>query len=131
MSVTDPLSDMITRIRNGQSAGKISVTMPSSKLKISLCRVLKDEGYIEEYGVYNQSGKETLAISLKYYKGEPVIENIQRISKPGCRCYKSKNSVPQVLGGLGISVISTSKGLMSDKSAKAQGYGGEVMCIVY
>jgi small subunit ribosomal protein S8 len=131
MSITDPLSDMITRIRNGQAAGKTSVTMPSSKLKVSLCQVLKNEGYIGEYGIEEFEGKKSLTLALKYYKGEPVIESIQRISKPGCRSYKSKNDLPRVLGGLGISIISTSKGLMSDKSAMEKGHGGEVICIVY
>lgn len=130
MSNTDPLSDMITRIRNGQSAGKANVKMFSSKMKVSLCQVLVDEGFIDGYGIQEVSGIKELTISLKYYKGQPVIEEIQRVSRPGRRIYRSKDRLPSVLGGLGISVISTSRGLMTDSNAKKSGYGGEVICIV-
>lgn len=130
MSMTDPLADMITRIRNGQSAGKSEVSMPSSKLKISVCRVMKEEGYIENYDVQEKSGKSELKVILKYYKGQPVIESLQRVSKPGCRIYKSKNNLPMPLDGLGISVISTSKGVMTDQEAREAGHGGEVLCVV-
>ena len=130
MSMTDPLSDMITRIRNGQSAGKAEVSMPSSKLKIALSRVLKDEGYIDAYSVRETLGKSVLTITLKYYNGAPVIENFQRVSKPGCRVYKSKEELPKVLGGLGVSIVSTSKGLMTDRGARELGHGGEVLCMV-
>ncbi len=130
MSMTDPVSDMITRIRNGQSAGKLRVIMPSSKLKVCLCQVLKDEGYIEDYSVEENLGKKELLVNLKYYKGQPVVDNLQRISRPGRRVYKSKENLPEVLGGLGISIVSTSKGLMTDKDARKNGYGGEVLCIV-
>jgi small subunit ribosomal protein S8 len=130
MSMTDPLADMITRIRNGQAAGKTEVTMPSSKLKVSVCRVMKDEGYIEDYSVQENVGKAELTVALKYYKGQPVIESLQRVSKPGRRVYESKDRLPVVLGGLGISIISTSKGVMTDREAREGGHGGEVLCVV-
>jgi small subunit ribosomal protein S8 len=130
MSMTDPLADMITRIRNGQAAGKTEVTMPSSKLKVSVCRVMKDEGYIEDYSVKDNVGKAELTVTLKYYKGQPVIESLQRVSKPGRRVYSSRDRLPAVLGGLGISIISTSKGVMTDREAREGGHGGEVLCVV-
>ena len=130
MSITDPVSDLLTRVRNAQGAKKVAVAMPSSKLKLSLCEVLKQEGYIIDFSVSDQSVKSTLTISLKYFKGLPVIESIQRISTPGRRVYKQANELPTVLGGFGIAVVSTSKGLMTDKIARQSGLGGEVLCTV-
>jgi small subunit ribosomal protein S8 len=130
MTMTDPLSDLLTRVRNGQRASKASVTMPSSKLKSSVCSLLKQEGYIEDYNVEAEGAKSKLTVHLKYYKGLPVIESIQRVSKPGRRVYKSANDLPSVLGGFGVAVISTSKGLMTDKDARQSGQGGEVLCTV-
>jgi len=130
MSMTDPIADMLTRIRNGQSAGKISIKQPSSKLKLSLAKVLKEEGYILDYSTENLGCHTEMTILLKYYKGVPVIENIKRISRPGLRIYKSKDELPKVLGGLGIAIVSTSKGVMTDRAARAIGHGGEVICTV-
>jgi small subunit ribosomal protein S8 len=131
MSITDPLADLLTRIRNGQSANKPTVSMPSSKLKVSVCRVLKQEGYIEDYAVKDiENHKSVLDISLKYYQGRPVIEAIQRVSKPGRRVYKGADDLPKVLGGFGVAIISTSRGLMTDKEAREGGHGGEVLCTV-
>lgn len=130
MSITDPLSDLLTRVRNAQSAKKAVVTMPSSKLKLSLCEVLKQEGYILEYHTTADKVKPLLTIHLKYFKGVAVIENIQRISTPGRRVYKSAKELPAVLGGFGIAIISTSRGLMTDKGARKSGLGGEVICAV-
>lgn len=130
MCMTDPVADMLTRIRNGQSAGKKSVKQPSSKLKISLATVLRDEGYIMGFTTEKVGSFTELTILLKYYNGLPVIEKLQRISRPGLRIYKSKNDLPKVLGGLGIAIISTSNGVMTDKVARLSGYGGEVVCIV-
>lgn len=130
MSMTDPVSDMLTRIRNAQSAGKVEVHMPSSRLKVAIGKVLKDEGFIEGYTVVNDDNKPALAIVLRYYQGKPVIEKIKRVSKPGLRIYKSKDELPKVLGGLGIAIVSTSKGIMTDRAAKASGVGGEVLCTV-
>ena len=129
MSLQDPISDMLTRIRNGQTANKISVTMPNSKQKVSIANVLKDEGYIAEYSTTTDV-KSSLTVVLKYYQGQPVIEKIKRISRPGLRIFKSKDELPSVNAGLGISIISTSKGLMSDRKARAAGHGGEVICSV-
>lgn len=129
MSLQDPVSDMLTRIRNGQSANKISVTMPNSKHKVSIAEVLKNEGYITDYSVTSDV-KPTLTVILKYFQGQPVIEKIQRVSRPGLRIFKSKDELPSVNGGLGISIISTSKGLMSDSKARSAGHGGEVICSV-
>lgn len=129
MSLQDPVSDMLTRIRNAQKANKISVSMPSSKYKLSIVKVLKDEGYIQDFSVSGEKLKE-LTISLKYYQGKPVIEKIRRISRPGLRIFKSKDDLPSVNGGLGIAIISTSKGVMTDKQARASGNGGEVICTV-
>lgn len=130
MSMTDPVADMLTRIRNGQSAGKKSVSMPSSKLKIAIAKVLKDEGYILNFNVENSGAFNEMLVELKYYKGIPVIENIKRVSRPGLRIYKSKERLPTVLGGLGIAIVSTSNGVMTDKAARANGHGGEVICTV-
>lgn len=130
MSMQDTLADMLTRIRNGQMATKSSVTMPSSKMKISVADVLKNEGYISSYTVDGEI-KPNLSIELKYFEGKPVIEEIKRASRPGLRLYKSQNDLPKVRGGLGVSIISTSKGVMTDKAAKAAGVGGEVICTVF
>jgi small subunit ribosomal protein S8 len=129
MSLQDPVSDMLTRIRNGQSANKISVTMPNSKQKVSIATVLKDEGYIADFSTTTDV-KSSLTVVLKYYQGQPVIEKIKRISRPGLRIFRSKDALPAVNGGLGISIISTSKGLMSDSKARVAGHGGEVICSV-
>lgn len=130
MSMSDPLADMITRIRNGQAAGKAEVSMPSSKLKVAVSQVLQQEGYIEGYSVQENGTKPTLTVTLKYYKGQPVIESLQRVSKSGRRVYQPKDELPAPLGGLGISIISTSKGVMTDRDAREAGHGGEVLCTV-
>jgi len=128
--MTDPIADMLTRIRNGQRAGKVSVSMPSSKLKASIAGVLKDEGYIGDFRIQEEAGKAVMSVDLKYYEGRPVIEDLKRISRPGLRIYKSKDELPKVRGGLGVAIVSTSKGVMSDRAARAAGEGGEVLCIV-
>ena len=130
MSMTDPIADMLTRIRNAQLIRKTSVNMPSSKLKTAIAQVLKDEGYIESFAVRENSGKPDLEISLKYYAGEPVIEKIERVSRPGLRIYRGRDDVPKVMNGLGVAIISTSRGVMTDRKARATGVGGEVLCIV-
>ena len=130
MSMQDPIADMLTRIRNGQSAGKKSVSMPSSKVKLSIANVLKNEGYISEISKSEDGGKAELAIELKYYQGRPVIDTIKRVSRPGLRIYKKSNELPRVLDGLGIAVVSTSAGVMTDRAARKSGHGGEVLCIV-
>ncbi len=130
MSMSDPISDMLTRIRNAQMAQKLTVVMPSSKLKVAISRVLQDEGYIEGFAVSQNEGKPTLEIGLKYYAGRPVIETIQRVSRPSLRVYKSCNDIPKVMNGLGVAIVSTSKGLMADRKARANGIGGEVLCVV-
>lgn len=130
MSMTDPIADLLTRIRNGQRAGKTMVEAPASKLKAEVCRVLKEEGYIENFSREENDGKPTLTVKLKYYQGAPVIEKLQRVSRPGLRSYKGKDELPKVLGGLGVAIISTSKGVMSDRAARSQGQGGEVLCVV-
>ena len=130
MSMSDPIADMLTRIRNGQSAGKQTVVMPSSKLKQAIAQVLKDEGYIQDFGAGEADGKPRLEITLKYFQGKPVIEVIRRVSRPGLRIYKSKDELPKVQGGLGVAIVSTSKGVMSDRAARAAGEGGEVLCYV-
>ena len=130
MSMTDPVADMLTRIRNGQMAEKLGVTMPSSKLKESIAQVLKDEGYIESYAVRNSEGKAELDIELKYYAGRPVIERIDRVSRPGLRIYRGKQDLPKVMNGLGIAIVSTPKGVMTDRKARSVNVGGEVLCIV-
>jgi small subunit ribosomal protein S8 len=127
----DPLSDMLTRIRNAQMAGKTGVEMPGSKLKAAVANVLKDEGYITDYSLTNETGKSRLAIELKYYDGKPVIAEIDRISRPGLRNYAGKDELPSVRGGLGVAIVSTSKGVMTDRAARAAGVGGEVLCTVF
>ena len=130
MSMTDPIADLLTRIRNGQSARKTSVTVASSKLKTAILKVLKDEGYIADYRLSADSAKPTLTIGLKYYEGRPVIDRIERVSRPGLRIYRGKDELPKVLGGMGTVIVSTPKGVMTDKQARAIGQGGEVLCIV-
>jgi small subunit ribosomal protein S8 len=131
MSMSNPISDMLTRIRNAQMAEKTKVAMPSSKLKVAIAEVLKDEGYVDGFSVVKgDGGKATLEIGLKYYSGRPVIEKIQRISRPGLRIYKGSEDIPKVMNGLGIAIVSTSKGLMTDRKARANGIGGEVLCVV-
>jgi small subunit ribosomal protein S8 len=128
--MSDPIADMLTRIRNGQMAGHASVSMPSSKLKTALAKLLADEGYVSSFNVDSNDGKSTLLIDLKYYQGKPVIELLKRVSRPGLRVYKNKDELPNVIGGLGVAVISTSKGIMSDREARLQGVGGEIVCYV-
>ena len=130
MSMSDPIADMLTRIRNAQMAEKVSVAMPSSKVKVAIAMVLKDEGYIDEFRVRDEAGKATLEMSLKYYAGRPVIERIERVSKPGLRIYKGVNDIPRVMNGLGIAIVSTPKGVMTDRKARASKMGGEVLCVV-
>lgn len=130
MSMSDPISDMLTRIRNAQMAEKIVVSMPSSKIKVAIAKVLQDEGYVDGFKVIDHDGKPSLEIGLKYYADRPVIETIQRVSRPGLRVYKGSEEIPRVMNGLGIAIVSTSKGLMTDRSARANGIGGEVLCIV-
>ena len=130
MSMQDPLADMLTRIRNAQRAGKINVTMPSSKLKANVAEVLKAEGYIEDYTVTNDT-KSELDIVLKYFEGKPVIAELLRVSRPGLRNYVGKNELPLIRGGLGIAILSTSKGLITDHTARSEGVGGEVLCTVF
>jgi small subunit ribosomal protein S8 len=128
--MSDPIADMLTRIRNAQSVNKTAVAMPSSKLKVAIARVLKDEGYIESYAVAEDAGRATLSIELKYYAGRPVIERIERVSRPGLRVYKGKSEIPTVLNGLGVTIVSTPKGVMTDRKARATGTGGEILCYV-
>ena len=130
MAMTDPISDMLTRIRNGARAERVSISMPGSRIKVEIARVLKDEGYIVDYAVDNQSNKSKLTIKLKYYRGSSVIETIDRISKPGRRVYCGVDDLPSVKGNLGIAIVSTSKGVMTAKTAKASGVGGEIVCSV-
>jgi small subunit ribosomal protein S8 len=130
MSMSDPIADMLTRIRNAQLAEKLSVAMPSSRVKASIAQVLKDEGYIEDFKVREEDGKTTLEVALKYYAGEPVIEKIERVSRPGLRIYKGRDDIPKIMNGLGIAIVSTSRGVMTDRKARATGIGGEVLCIV-
>ncbi len=130
MSMTDPIADMLTRIRNGQTSAKKSITLPSSKLKAAIAKVLKDEGYISDYSIETNGNRALMTIALKYYNGMPVIEKVKRVSRPGLRIYKSKDELPKVLGGLGITIVSTSKGVMTDRAARAIGHGGEVICTV-
>ena len=130
MSMTDPISDMLTRIRNGQKARKVSVAMPASTVKIAVANVLKDEGYITDFETSGEGAGKTLSVELKYYEGTPVIEKVERVSKPGLRIYRGKNDLPKVLGGLGIAIVSTSAGVMSDRQAREKGIGGEVICVV-
>jgi small subunit ribosomal protein S8 len=130
MSMSDPIADMLTRIRNGQNARKVSVTMPSSREKVAVAGVLKDEGYITDYSTAEDGKKAALTVELKYFEGHPVIEHIERVSKPGLRVFRGKEDLPKVLGGLGVAVVSTSAGVMSDRQAREKGIGGEVLCIV-
>ena len=130
MSMSDPVADMLTRIRNAQMAEKSIVQIPSSNLIKSIAQVLKDEGYINDFGIHQTGNKKIIEISLKYYAGSPVIEKIGRVSKPGLRIYKSSNDLPNILDGLGIAIISTSKGVMTDRNARLAGVGGEVLCVV-
>lgn len=130
MSMTDPVADMLTRIRNAQMAEKLSVSMPSSKLKVAIAKVLKDEGYIDDYVVRDNASKPELDLALKYYAGRPVIERIERVSKPGLRVYRGKDDLPRVMNGLGVAIVSTPKGVMTDRRARAGNMGGEVLCIV-
>jgi small subunit ribosomal protein S8 len=128
--MSDPIADMLTRIRNGQQAEKTVVNMPSSKVKKAIAQVLKDEGYIEDFGVSEVEGLPVMQVVLKYYAGRPVIEKIERISRPGLRIYKGHGELPRVMNGLGVAVVSTSKGVMTDRKARALGVGGEVLCVV-
>jgi small subunit ribosomal protein S8 len=128
--MTDPIADFLTRIRNGQAAGKARVCMPASRLKSAIAQVLKDEGYISDFSTAGEDGKPVLTIVLKYHEGRPVIERIQRASRPGLRLYKGKSDIPNIQNGLGVAIVSTSKGVMSDRQARAAGEGGEVLCVV-
>ncbi len=130
MSMSDPIADMLTRIRNAQLAEKTSVAVPASKVKVSIAKVLKDEGYIEDFALRGEGAKQTLEIGLKYYAGRPVIERIERVSRPGLRIYKPAKDIPQVMNGLGVAIVSTSRGVMTDRKARQTGVGGEVLCIV-
>jgi small subunit ribosomal protein S8 len=130
MSMSDPIADMLTRIRNAQMVEKVSVVMPSSKVKVAIAQVLKDEGYIEDFAVKADGAKAELNIALKYYAGRPVIERLERVSKPGLRVYRGRNDIPQVMNGLGVAIVSTPKGVMTDRKARANGVGGEVICYV-
>ncbi len=130
MSMSDPIADMLTRIRNAQMAKKNSVKMPSSNIKLSIANVLKDEGYISDFSISTDKNKNILEISLKYYSGAPVIEQIKRISKPGLRIYKSSKNLPDIMNGLGIAIVSTSNGVMTERKARAAGIGGELLCVV-
>ena len=130
MSMTDPIADFLTRIRNGQSAGRNEISLPSSKAKLALAQVLKDEGYIEDFSNSTEDGKAVLKVLLKYYRGKPVIDRMERVSRPGLRVYRGKDELPSILGGLGVAIVSTSKGVMTDRQARAAGHGGEVLCIV-
>jgi small subunit ribosomal protein S8 len=130
MSMSDPIADMLTRIRNAQLSETQSVAMPASKVKAAIAKVLKDEGYIEDFAVRENDGKPMLEISLKYYAGKPVIETIERVSRPGLRVYKPSRDIPRVMNGLGVAIVSTSQGVMTDRRARGLGVGGEVLCIV-
>jgi small subunit ribosomal protein S8 len=130
MSMSDPIADFLTRIRNGQLSGKPEVAIPASRIKLALAKVLKDEGYIEDFAVDGEAKKPTVKVRLKYYQGRPVIERIERVSRPGLRVYRAKDELPKILGGMGVAIISTSQGVMTDRQARAAGHGGEVLCIV-
>ncbi len=130
MSMSDPIADMLTRIRNAQSVAKSAVTMPSSKLKVAIAQVLKDEGYIDGFAIRENEGKPELEVALKYYAGRPVIERIERVSRPGLRIYKGRDAIPQVMNGLGVAIVTTPKGVMTDRKARQTGVGGEVLCYV-
>ncbi len=131
MSMQDPLADMLTRIRNAQMGGKAQVSMPSSRLKVAVAKVLEGEGYVAGYKVLEDQGKSTLQVELKYFDGKPVIAEINRISSPGLRSYKGKDGLPKVRSGLGVAIVSTSKGVMTDRAARQAGVGGEVLCTVF
>jgi small subunit ribosomal protein S8 len=130
MSTSDPIADMLTRIRNGQTRGKVTISMPSSKQKLAIAALLKEEGYISDFSVEDVDGKPQLELKLKYFRGKPVIEVIKRVSRPGLRIYRGKGDIPEVWGGLGIAIVSTSKGLMSDRAARREGHGGEILAFV-
>ncbi|MFN9193460.1 MAG: 30S ribosomal protein S8 [Pseudomonadota bacterium] len=130
MSMSDPIADMLTRIRNAQIVDKAAVTMPSSKIKVAIAQVLKDEGYIENFKVSSDDGKSQLEIGLKYYAGRPVIERIERVSRPGLRVYRGRDAIPQVMNGLGVAIVTTPRGVMTDRKARQTGVGGEVLCYV-
>ena len=130
MSMTDPIADFLTRIRNGQAARKTEVSCMSSKAKVAIAQVLRDEGYIAGFETASDGGKTTLTVQLKYHEGRPVIDRIERVSRPGLRAYRGKTGMPKVLGGLGIAIVSTSRGVMTDRQARAVGQGGEVLCVV-
>ena len=130
MSMSDPIADMLTRIRNAQMIAKSVVVMPSSKVKVAIAQVLKDEGYIDGFAVKTEGAKSELEIALKYYAGRPVIERIERVSRPGLRIYKGRDAIPQVMNGLGVAIVTTPKGVMTDRKARQSGVGGEVLCYV-
>lgn len=130
MSMSDPIADLLTRIRNAQMVNKTSVSVPSSKLKLAILQVLKDEGYIDGFEVVREGAKADVRVDLKYYAGRPVIERIERVSKPGLRVYKPSKAIPQVMNGLGVAIVTTPKGVMTDRKARAAGVGGEVLCFV-
>ena len=130
MSMSDPVSDMLTHIRNAQMVGHTQVVMPASRLKASIAQVLKDEGYIEDFALRDNAAKKELHIGLKYYAGRPVIERLERVSKPGLRVYKGRDNIPSIMNGLGVAILSTSRGVMTDRKARADGVGGEILCIV-
>ena len=130
MSMSDPIADMLTRIRNAQATEKVSVVVPASKVKQAIAQVLKDEGYIEDFAVRSADGKSMIEIGLKYYAGKPVIEKLERVSRPGLRIYKGRDDIPRVMNGLGVAIVSTSKGVMTDRRARETGVGGEVLCVV-
>jgi small subunit ribosomal protein S8 len=130
MSMSDPIADMLTRIRNAQATEKVTVAIPASKVKFAIAKVLKDEGYIEDFAQRDVDGKSVLEIGLKYYAGKPVIEKIERVSRPGLRIYKGRDDIPRVMNGLGVAIVSTSRGVMTDRRARETGVGGEVLCIV-
>lgn len=130
MSMTDPIADMLTRIRNAQAARKTSVTMPSSKVKSAIAQVLREEGYIDSFSIEPNGGKPEMVVALRYYAGQPVIERLERVSRPGLRVYRGADDIPKVMNGLGVAIVSTSRGVMTDRKARATGVGGEVLCIV-
>jgi small subunit ribosomal protein S8 len=130
MSMSDPIADMLTRIRNAQMVQKATVAMPSSKLKVAIAQVLKDEGYIDSFAIVGEPTKPQLQVTLKYYAGRPVIEHIERVSRPGLRIYKGRHDIPNVMNGLGVAIVTTPKGVMTDRKARQSGIGGEVLCYV-
>jgi small subunit ribosomal protein S8 len=130
MSMSDPVADLLTRIRNGQTAGKTHISLDSSKIKTAIVRVLKDEGYVSDFHIVSETGKPRLTVDLKYYEGRPVIDRLERVSRPGLRIYRGKDELPKVLGGMGTVIVSTPQGVMTDRQARAMGQGGEVLCIV-